>query len=63
MHSASAKPNSPATTEKAQPWRTVWPAAESTTNHQYERKAAAAQGLNGQYGFNEKGEGIAAPGK
>jgi hypothetical protein len=60
MPAVSTNTNTSASTgKKVQPWRSVWPAAESTANNQYERQAAATQGLNGQYGFNEKGEGVA----
>lgn len=58
MPPAPTKPSTP-TIQKTQPWRAVWPTTESKENHQYERKAAGAQSLNGQYGFNDKGEGIA----
>ena len=48
-----------ATKTKTQPWRAIWPAPESASNAQRERKAAAPESLNGMFGFNDKGEGIA----
>lgn len=43
---------------KAQPWRAVWPAPESASHAQSEKKLAAPGSLNGMYGFNDKGQGV-----
>ncbi|KAF8861028.1 hypothetical protein BDZ45DRAFT_740626 [Acephala macrosclerotiorum] len=48
------------TTEtKSQPWRAVWPAPESRSSSQLERKAGTNNGGNGLYGYNDKNEGVA----
>lgn len=44
---------------KSQPWRAVWPALESTSSSQLERKAGTNNGGNGLYGYNDKNEGVA----
>ena len=44
---------------KTQPWRAVWPAPESASNVQMERKPVIPQsGGSGSYGYNDQDEGI-----
>lgn len=44
--------------EKTQPWKAVWPAPEADTSKAVQM-AKDAIPLNGAYGYNDKGEGVA----